>query len=280
MIKHLNRKDRKRWKRVYEKYVKRHVENLGRAKNLVFEPFQNNIQINAKYGWQSSLLMNLNDYEYRHTPLASRRIFSKVNIINHLCNNIFNAHEMCIKKYGAEAIIRKIESYTDSEYDEYQKTIWAKQQQALEYGNDNEYNRCKDEIDKYNEYAHLFINTLFYATYIEIGKMRISEINMPRIDAKGHCNAAAKIFMIDSPYNTNDGNKDSSERLNFVFAPVSEKARKKFIEAKYWTIAHNPAILLHTINIKSRIFELRFNPEQEKEYWQSLSKSDQKLALY
>ncbi len=225
---HINRKDRKRWDRIYKKYLEKLVEGLGRTKNLQYKPFLKNIEMLKKYGWQSSVLMSSADYEYRHTPPTCRRIFLRVNIINHLCNNIFFLHKMLLKKFGFET-----EIYTS-------------------------------QMDR----------LLFYALYLEIGKVKIISTG------KGHCEAAAAAYADDAPCNTGNGVKEGSEKIKYMFAPVSEKAAKKFNDAKYWTIFNNPTILLHTINIKSRIFELRFNSEEEKEYWQSLPESDRRLASY
>ena len=98
--------------------------------------------------------------------------------------------------------------------------------------------------------------------------------------AKGHCDAAAKLYLLDAPGNNLISVKENSRRIKFMFAPVSEKAIIEFVNAKYWQIDHNPSILIHAVNIKSRFFELRFYPEQKEEYLQSLTVSDLKLAKY
>lgn len=81
----INRADRKRWERMFSRYIAPVLPKSDYRLPSTLKSFEN-LQL---YGWQKSILQKKCDYEFRHTPPEIRKIFRKVSIMNHFLNELF-----------------------------------------------------------------------------------------------------------------------------------------------------------------------------------------------
>jgi len=118
---------------------------------------------------------------------------------------------------------------------------------------------------------------IFYCMWPERGKMKI---NWQYISG-GHCEVAAELFSHANIYATEEDDLEYAKKIKFAFMPVTKKNKDKFIKnLENWMIWNGPTVMIHTMNLKARYFELRKMPILQAQYKNSLTPEDQELLEF